>query len=90
VAKGAITELGAKVKAGKTTFVMELAGATLDGGSFLDQPTFKTCVVYLTEQPVVSFRKAMERAKLLGARSLSCCRSTRPAAWGGRKSRWRP
>ena len=66
VAKGAITELGAKVKAGKTTLIMEMVRAVLDGGVFLDQPTSKTSVVYLTEQPSVSFRKAMERARLLG------------------------
>lgn len=66
VAKGAITELGAKVKAGKTTLVMEMVRAVLDGAPFLDQPTTKAAVVYLTEQPSVSFRKAMERAKLLG------------------------
>jgi len=66
VARGAITELGAKVKTGKTTLVMEMIRAILDGGTFLDQPTLKTPVVYLSEQPSVSFRKAMERAKLLG------------------------
>jgi hypothetical protein len=66
VAKGAITELGAKIKVGKTTLVMEMVRAILGGGTFLDQPTVKTPVVYLTEQPLVSFRQAMERARLLG------------------------
>jgi RecA-family ATPase len=66
VARGSITELGAKVKTGKTTLVLEMVRAILDGARFLDQPTFKTPVVYLTEQPPVSFRKAMERASLLG------------------------
>jgi hypothetical protein len=66
VAKGAITELGAKVKAGKTTLLMEMVRAILDGDTFLDQATLKTSVVYLSEQPSVSFRKAMERARLLG------------------------
>jgi hypothetical protein len=66
VAQGAITELGAKVKAGKTTLVMDMVRAILEGSRFLDQPTFKSSIVYLTEQPLVSFRKAMERANLLG------------------------
>jgi hypothetical protein len=65
VAKGAITELGAKVKAGKTTLAMELVRSVLHGLPFLGLPTLKTPVVYLTEQPPVSFRQAMERAHLL-------------------------
>ena len=66
VAKGAITELGAKVKTGKTTLIMEMIQAVLNGRTFLDLPTVKTPVVYLSEQPAVSFRKAAERANLLG------------------------
>jgi hypothetical protein len=66
VAKGASTELGAKVKAGKTTLIMAMVEAVVDGLTFLGQPTLKTPVVYLTEQPSVSFREAMQRAKLLG------------------------
>lgn len=58
VAKGGITELGAKVKAGKTTLVMELVRAVGDGANFLDRPTLKTPTVYLTEQPSASFRQA--------------------------------
>jgi len=66
VAKGAITELGAKVKAGKTTLIMKLVRALADGLDFLGMPTMKAPTVYLTEQPIVSFRQAMERADLLG------------------------
>ena len=66
VVKGGITELGAKVKAGKTTLIMKLVRAAADGLDFLGQPTLKTPTVYLTEQPIVSFRQAMERAGLLG------------------------
>ncbi len=66
VAKGSITELGGKVKTGKTTVIMALVESVVDGLDFLGQPTFKTPVVYLTEQPPVSFREAMQRAKLLG------------------------
>jgi AAA domain/DnaB-like helicase N terminal domain len=65
VAQGAITELGAKVKLGKTTLVLSLIRAVLDGNTFLDQPTRKTSVVYLTEQPRTSFLQAMERANLV-------------------------
>jgi hypothetical protein len=66
VAKGAITELGAKVKAGKTTLVTKLVRAAADGLNFLDKLTLKTPTVYLTEQPIVSFRQTMERAGLIG------------------------
>jgi hypothetical protein len=66
VAKGAITELGAKVKAGKTTLILEMVRAALDGRPFLELATARTPVVYLTEQPFVSFRQALERADLLG------------------------
>ena len=66
VATGGITELGAKVKMGKTTLAMALVRAVLDGLTFLGGPTSKTPVVYLTEQPPVSFREAMVRADLLG------------------------
>lgn len=65
-AKGAITELGAKVKTGKTTLVLEMVGAVLEGRPFLGLATVPTSVVYLTEQPAVSFRPAVERAGLLG------------------------
>jgi hypothetical protein len=66
VARGSITELGAKVKMGKTTLVLAMVRAILDGHDFLGEPTSRTSVVYLTEQPAVSFRKATERASLLG------------------------
>ena len=65
VAKGAITELGAKVKTGKTTLILAMVQAIVDGSTFLNFPTLKTPVLYLTEQPPVSFRQAMERANLL-------------------------
>jgi DnaB-like helicase N terminal domain/AAA domain/Bacterial regulatory proteins, gntR family len=65
-AKGSITEIGAKVKAGKTTLVLAMVRAVVDGATFLGRTTLKTPVVYLTEQPGVSFRQAMERADLLG------------------------
>jgi DNA-binding Lrp family transcriptional regulator len=66
VAKGAITELSAKVKRGKTTLILAMARAVIDGLSFLDQSTSMSPVVYLTEQPAASFGQAMKRANLLG------------------------
>jgi hypothetical protein len=66
VVRGGITELGAKVKAGKTTLITKLVRAVAEGLDFLGKPTLKTPTVYLTEQPAISFRQAMERADLLG------------------------
>jgi hypothetical protein len=66
VVRGCITELGAKVKAGKTTLIMKLVRAAADGLEFLGKTTLTTPTVYLTEQPAASFRQAMERADLLG------------------------
>jgi DnaB-like helicase N terminal domain/AAA domain len=66
VARGSITEVSAKIKMGKTTLVMAMVRAILDGQDFLGVATSRTSVVYLTEQPAVSFRKATERANLLG------------------------
>jgi hypothetical protein len=66
VVRGGITELGAKVKAGKTTLILKLVRALVDGSEFLGRSTLKTPTVYLTEQTAVSFRQAMERADLLG------------------------
>lgn len=58
---GAVTELVAKIKAGKTTYVLgEIVRLALDKGP----------VVYLTEQPASSFRVALERAHLLGRENL--------------------
>ena len=67
VAAGAITELDGKVKAaGKTTLLLEMCRAILDGEPFMDELTSTTPIVYLTEQNSPSFRVAMERAGLLG------------------------
>jgi hypothetical protein len=66
VARGGITELGAKVKVGKTTLILQLVRAAADGQDFLGKPTLKTSTLYMTEQPSVSFRQAIERAGLLG------------------------
>jgi DnaB-like helicase N terminal domain/AAA domain len=66
VVRGGITELGAKVKVGKTTLLMNLVRALAAGFEFLGRHTQKTPTVYLTEQTAPSFRQAIERADLLG------------------------
>jgi hypothetical protein len=57
VLAGAVTELVAKIKAGKTTYIL---------AEIVRQALKKGLVVYLTEQPPASFRVALERAGLLG------------------------
>ena len=85
VVAGGITELGAKVKAGKTTLITKLVCAVADGADFLGKPTLKTPTVYLTEQPVVSFRQALERAGLLGRDDFHVLQysDTRGISWPG-------
>jgi hypothetical protein len=71
VAKGAVTEIDGRVKAaGKTTFIAAMVRAVLDGAPFLDQPTSRTCVVGLTEQPPTSFLEVLRRADLLDRQDL--------------------
>ena len=66
VARGSIDDLVAKVKAGKTTFLLYLSRSVLEGEEFLGCKTIKMSVVYLTEQPKPSFRDALDRVGLLG------------------------
>jgi hypothetical protein len=67
IAVGAITDLSGKVKlAGKTTLALDMVRSVTQGTNFLDWKTVKGPVVYLTEQPKVTFREAMKRAGLLG------------------------
>jgi predicted ATP-dependent serine protease len=70
VAEGAITVLSAKVKMGKTTLATRLVQAVLSDKPFLGARTKRTPVVYLTEQPRVSFRVALQRANLTHERDL--------------------
>lgn len=66
VALSAITEVAGKLKAsGKTTWLLAMCRAVLDGQPFLGFQTVKTGVVYLTEQAGSSFRAALARADLL-------------------------
>ncbi len=85
VARGSVTELGAKVKLGKTTLILKLVRAVAEGLDFLGKPTLKTSTVYLTEQPSVSFRHAMERAGLLGREDFHVLQytETRGMPWPG-------
>lgn len=65
LAQGSITELDGRIKAaGKTTFLLHMARAVLDGLPFLGLETTKSPVVFLTEQADTSFREALERAGL--------------------------
>jgi len=61
VLAGAVTELVAKIKAGKTTYVL---------GEIVCKAITKGPVVYLTEQPTASFRVALQRAGLIGTKNL--------------------
>jgi protein gp37 len=71
ISKGAITEVDGQVKAaGKTTWLTHMCRAILDGTEFMGEPTIKTPILYLTEQPQTSFRVALERAGLLGRKDL--------------------
>jgi hypothetical protein len=67
VASGAITEIVGKIKAaGKTTFMLSMVRAMLDGNMFMGCQTTQSQVVYLTEQPKRSFKEALRRARLNG------------------------
>ena len=51
LAKGAITEVDGKIKAGgKTTWVSHMAACILQGEPFMGEPTTKTRAIFLTEQ----------------------------------------
>jgi hypothetical protein len=65
VAKGAITEVDGKIKAGgKTTWITHMARKIRDCEPFMGEPTTRTKAVMLTEQPPASFRRVLERAGL--------------------------
>jgi hypothetical protein len=66
IARGVVTEIDGKVKsAGKTTFLTHISKRVVEGGTFMGEPTTKTRVVYLTEEPRRAFREALRRAGLL-------------------------
>ncbi|CAN5775061.1 hypothetical protein BH24CHL6_BH24CHL6_08720 [soil metagenome] len=84
VARGSVSELDGRPKAaGKTTFLLHLIGATLDGQPFLGQPTRRTPVVLLSEQGPTSLRATLERAGLAGRTDLYIVlwRDVRGTSW---------
>jgi archaellum biogenesis ATPase FlaH len=66
VPKGAITSINARIKLGKTAFILAMCRAVMEGLDFLGEPTSKTNVVYLTEQSASSFDRAIDTACLRG------------------------
>jgi hypothetical protein len=70
VAAGAITELTAKVKAGKSTLSAFMITAVVKGSDFLGEPTKRGPVVLLTEERSPTLRQALARAGLLECRDL--------------------
>ncbi len=67
VPAGSITEVAGKVKlAGKTTWLLHMSRAVVEGTNFMGEPTTRTPVVYLTEQSPASFRPQLEKTDLLG------------------------
>lgn len=64
IVRGALTELLAKPKIGKTTWLLALSRAAVDGRRFIWDETAKTKVLFLTEQPWASFAAALRRVGL--------------------------
>jgi hypothetical protein len=84
VAKGAITEVDGKIKAGgKTTWISHMANCVLEGRPFMGEPTTKTSAVFLTEQQPASFRRVLERAGLTEREDLHVLpwHNTRGMSW---------
>jgi DNA-binding transcriptional ArsR family regulator len=71
IVSGALTEIDAYAKRGKTSFVLYLVGCIVHGLPALEQPTQQVGVVYLTEERPPTFRRALARAGLLAAPGLN-------------------
>jgi hypothetical protein len=72
VAAKTITEIIGKPKrAGKTRFVAGMVRKVIDGAAFLDFPTTKTNVVWLSEQPMMSLQEILKSAGLYGRPELT-------------------
>lgn len=69
-ARGAMTNLDAKIKTGKTTWLLAMAKAILMGEPFMGLATNRAGVLFATEQPGSSFRPALERAGLAAGSNL--------------------
>lgn len=64
-ATGSLTLLiGTAKRAGKSTWLRHLAGQVLGGEAFLEEPTLRSPVVYLTEESPAVFGRALERLGL--------------------------
>lgn len=66
ITRGAITEIDAYAKRGKTSFVLYQIGCLVHGVDCLGQPTKQTSCVYLTEERKTTFNAALQRAGLQG------------------------
>jgi RecA-family ATPase len=65
IVRSSITELVGKAKeAGKTTWLMSMISAVLNGSKFLGNKCQKSHVVYLTEELTPTFKEALKRANL--------------------------
>ncbi len=82
-AAGTMTVISGPPKlAGKTTLALRAVAAVLNGTPWLDHPTIQGPVVYLTEEPDVSFRVALARAGLLHRQDLHVLsRHRAPESW---------
>jgi len=66
LAAGTLVLVEGKAKrAGKTTWVLRMVRAILDGASFMGQPTSRCGVMYLTEERDTTLVEALRRAGLL-------------------------
>ncbi len=65
--RGAMTELSAKIKTGKTTFMGHLIASVRSGHDFLGLKTKRTAFVVLTEERIQTMRAALGRVGLLDA-----------------------
>lgn len=65
LARGTVVELDAYPKHGKTRLALDAIWSLLHGSPFLDAPTTKTKVLYLTEEWLITWRKALSEAHLL-------------------------
>lgn len=64
VAPGCATLLNGGPKAGKSSLVVAMIAAILDGEEFLGRPTLRTPVLLLTEEGRTTFRHLLQRANL--------------------------
>ncbi len=71
VERTAISQLSAKIKAGKTSFMLSACASLLKGMPFLGQPIKRGNIVLVTEQNGSSFCQALKRAGLVGLEGMS-------------------